>query len=160
MRETGTRGLLAAVVGSIKRSETDYAAPLVPLLNDTTLLLADRDFGGDDILTRVAATGAQRVVRLTSRRRPAGWATLPDGSVLTRTNGYRFRIIDIQIIATCADGSRVGDRYRIITTLLDHRTDPGRPYLPRALGDRIGLLRVAPHLVSRPRSSFGRPCRP
>ncbi|MGY5311603.1 IS4 family transposase [Nocardia gipuzkoensis] len=122
--ETGTRGLLGAVFGSIKRSETDYAASLVPLLNDTMLLLADRNFGGDDILTRVAASGAQLVVRLSSRRRPAVWATLPDGSVLTRINGYRFRIIDIQITATCADGSRVGDRYRIITTLLDHRTDP------------------------------------
>ncbi|WP_327119120.1 IS4 family transposase [Nocardia sp. NBC_01730] len=122
--ETGTRGLLGAVFGSIRRSETDYAATLVPLLNGTMLLLADRNFGGDDILTRVAATGAQLVVRLTSRRRPAVWATLPDGSVLTRINGHRFRIIDTQITATCADGSRVGDRYRIITTLLDHRTDP------------------------------------
>ncbi len=122
--ETGTRGLLGAVFGSIKRSETDYAASLVPLLDDTMLLLADRNFGGDDILTRVAASGAQLLVRLSSRRRPAVWATLPDGSVLTRIKGHRFRIVDIQITATCADGSRVGDRYRIITTLLDHRTDP------------------------------------
>lgn len=122
--ETGTRGLLGAVFGSVRRSETDYAAALLPLLDDTMLVLADRNFGGDDFLTRTAATGAQLVVRLTARRRPAVWATLPDGSFLTRINGHRFRIIDAQVTLTCADGSLVSDRYRIITTLLDHRTDP------------------------------------
>ncbi|WP_433206511.1 IS4 family transposase [Nocardia sp. CA-107356] len=122
--ETGTRGLLGAVFGSVRRSETDYATALLNLLDGTMLVLADRNFGGDDFLTRTAATGAQLVVRLTARRRPAVWATLPDGSFLTRINGHRFRIIDAQVTLTCADGSRVSDRYRIITTLLDHRADP------------------------------------
>jgi hypothetical protein len=122
--ETGTRGLLGAVFGSVRRSETDYAATLAHLLDESMLVLADRNFGGDDFLTRTAAAGAQLVVRLSSRRRPAVWATLPDGSILTRINGHRFRIIDAQVTATCADGSTVSDRYRIITTLLDYRTDP------------------------------------
>lgn len=108
----------------LTRCETGYVTTLHHLLNESMLVLADRNFGGDEFLTRTAATGAQPVVGPSSRRRPAVWATLPDGSILTRINGRRFRIIDAHITATCADGFSVSDRHRIITTLLDHRADP------------------------------------
>ncbi|MFB7499317.1 hypothetical protein ACFC09_32305 [Streptomyces sp. NPDC056161] len=49
---------------------------------------------------------------------------MPDGSYLTRLLGRTFRIIEADVTAECSDGSRTGDRYRLVTTLLDHRTDP------------------------------------
>ncbi|WP_405525329.1 IS4 family transposase [Streptomyces canus] len=122
--ETGTRALIGAVFGSTHRGEPHYADQLLPLLDDTMLLLADRAFTGDDFLNRAADTGAQLLVRMNARRRPAVWAVLPDGSFLTRINGRTFRFIDVDITATCVDGTRIGDTYRLLTTLLDHRTDP------------------------------------
>jgi hypothetical protein len=88
------------------------------------LLLADRGFDADDFLAQAADTGAQLLVRLNSRRTPAVLAVLPDGSYLTILGGAKLRIIDANVTATARDGRRIGDRYRLATTLLDHRTDP------------------------------------
>ncbi|MZG17508.1 hypothetical protein GTY44_29180 [Streptomyces sp. SID5914] len=121
--ETGTRALIGAVFDSTRYGEPHYADQLLPLLDDT-MLLADRAFTGDDFLSRAADTGAQLLVRMNARRRPAVWAVLPNESFLTLINGRAFRFIDVDITATCADGNRIGDAYRLLTTLLDHRTDP------------------------------------
>ncbi|MFD9637868.1 transposase domain-containing protein, partial [Streptomyces violascens] len=122
--ETGTRGLLGAVFGPTSTGEPAYARRLLPLLTPRMLLLADRVFHGSDFLTAVTGTGAQLLIRISSRRRPVTWATLPDGSFLTRINGQTFRIIEADVTVTCGDRRRIGDRYRLATTLLDHRTDP------------------------------------
>ncbi|MEU6497753.1 IS4 family transposase [Streptomyces sp. NPDC046984] len=124
LRETGTRGLLGAVFGSTSEGEPDYARRLLSRLNSSMLLLADRGFSGDEFLNEVADTGAQLLVRATLRRRPAVMAILPDGSYLTRLRGRTFRVIEADVTAVYADGTRIGDRYRLITTLLDHRSDP------------------------------------
>jgi hypothetical protein len=122
--ETGTRGLLGAVFGPTNTGEPGYARQLLPLLNGSMLLLADRNFSGDEFLNEAADTGAQVLARLTYRRRPAVISVLPDGSYLTRLRGRTFRIIEADVTANCADGSRVADRYRLATTLLDHQADP------------------------------------
>jgi transposase IS4-like protein/DDE family transposase len=122
--ETGTRGLLGAVFGPTSTGETIYARRLLPLLNPSMLLLADRAFDGSGFLTAVGDTGAQMLIRLKSTRCPVIWATLPDGSFLTRIDGRTFRIIDADVTVMCADGHRIRDRYRLATTLLDHRADP------------------------------------
>ncbi|WP_329166251.1 IS4 family transposase [Streptomyces sp. NBC_01717] len=124
--ETGTRGLIGAVFGPISQYETTYARQLLPLLNKTMLLLADRGFDADGFLTETAETGAQFVIRVTARRRPAVLAVLPDGSYLTRLGNLRIRIIDAEITMTTSSGERVHDRYRIATTLLDHHRDPAK----------------------------------
>jgi Transposase DDE domain len=49
---------------------------------------------------------------------------LPDGSYLSNLDGLPVRIIDADLRVTGGDGSRIGDRYRLITTLLDHRCFP------------------------------------
>jgi hypothetical protein len=90
--ETGTRALLGAVFGPVADGETIYAQRLLPLLDSSMLLLNDRGFGTDDFLAKIAATGAQLLVRLNNRRTPARWAHLPDGSYLTRINGVALRI--------------------------------------------------------------------
>ncbi|WP_329460941.1 IS4 family transposase [Streptomyces sp. NBC_01431] len=122
--ETGTRGLLGAVFGPSATGEMAYAARLLPLLTPRTLLLADRGFDADAFLASVSDTGAQLLIRLNPRRRPAVLATLPDGSFLTRFNGLKLRIIEAHITVTTNDGKHIGDHYWLATTLLDHRTDP------------------------------------
>jgi transposase len=122
--ETGTRALLGAVFGPVADCETSYAEMLLPLLDASMLLLDDRGFDADDFLAKIAATGAQMLVRLNSRRVPARWAVLPDGSYLTRINGVRLRVIDAQVTVTASGGLELGGEYRLATTLLDHRRYP------------------------------------
>ncbi|MFF3735608.1 transposase [Streptomyces sp. NPDC002476] len=106
------------------RPDVTEASRLLPLLDPGMLLLVDRNFSGDEFLNDVADTGAQLVARITLRRRPAVMKVLPDGSYLTRLLGRTFRITEADVTAECSDGSRIGDRCRLVTTLLDHRTDP------------------------------------
>ncbi|MBB5489261.1 hypothetical protein HNR07_005959 [Nocardiopsis metallicus] len=122
--ETGTRSLLGAVFGPTSCGERGYARRLLPLLDASMLLLADRGFDSDDFLTQVAGTRAQLLIRLNGRRTPAVMTPLPDGSYLTRINGLTLRVIEADITATCQDGQRIASRYRLATTLLDHRHDP------------------------------------
>jgi len=49
---------------------------------------------------------------------------LPDGSYLSRIDGLRVRIIEAGLDVHGADGTRLGDSYRLITTLLDWRCYP------------------------------------
>ncbi|MGW3661488.1 IS4 family transposase [Streptomyces sp. NPDC005151] len=127
LAETGTRGLLGAVFGPATgpgSGEKAYATKLLPLLGEDMLLLADRGFDGDVFLAEAARTGARLLVRAKSSRRPPALTPLPDGSFLSKIAGLRVRIIDADITVTAADGSLHTDRYRLITTLLDHHTDP------------------------------------
>lgn len=78
--ETGTRALLGAVFGPVETAETTYAERLLPLLDSTMLLLNDRGFDADEFLAKIAATGAQLLVRLQVKRTPARFAYLPDGT--------------------------------------------------------------------------------
>jgi hypothetical protein len=122
--ETGTRALLGAVFGPVSDGEVVYAERLLPLLDNGMLLLNDRGFDTDDFLAKIAATGAQLLVRFNNRRTPARWARLPDGSYLTRINGVALRIIDARVSVTTGTGSRHSGQYRLATTLLDHRHHP------------------------------------
>ncbi|HET6357955.1 IS4 family transposase [Streptomyces sp.] len=122
--ETGTRGLLGAEFGPTNEYETAYARRLLRLVDASMLVLADRGFDADDFLSDTAATGAQFVIRITARRRPAILAVLPDGSYLTRMGTLKLRVIDSTITMTTATGETLCEQYRIATTLLDHRRDP------------------------------------
>ena len=58
LAETGTRGLLGAVIGGKgERSEVPLARRLVPLLREGMLLLADRAYDAAELLKEAAATG-------------------------------------------------------------------------------------------------------
>jgi hypothetical protein len=124
LAETGTRGLLGAVFGPSAAGERAYALRLLPLLDADMLLLTDRGFDGNDLLEAVVGTGAQVLTRCKASRRPPVLAYLADGSYLTRIAGLRLRVIEAQVTVTGADGSRISGVYRLITTLLDHRSDP------------------------------------
>ena len=49
---------------------------------------------------------------------------LPDGSCLAEVAGLRVRLIEAAVTVTGADGTRWADRYRLVTTLADHRRYP------------------------------------
>jgi len=130
--ETGTRGLLGATLGSAgDRDEATQARRLLPLLRPGMLLLLDRGFDGGAFFAEVTATGAMLLARIKSTRNPPVLAHLPDGSYLSCMDGLTVRIIEAVMTLTGADGSRVRDRYRLVTTLLDHRRFPA--------ADLIGL---------------------
>jgi Insertion element 4 transposase N-terminal/Transposase DDE domain len=121
LTETGTRGLLgAAVGGAADRDEVSLARRLLPLLRPGMLVLLDRGFDAAAFLRQVAGTGAMLLVRAKSTRKPPVLKHLPDGSYLSCLDHLPVRIIDADLAITGGDGSHVQDRYRLITTLLDH----------------------------------------
>jgi hypothetical protein len=125
LAETGTRGLLGAVIGGKgDRNEAPLARKLVPLLREGMLLLADRAYDAAGLLAAVAATGAHFLVRGSASRKPAVLDILPDGSYLSQIDGLAVRIIEADLDVTGADGTRIGDNYRLITTLTDWRRYP------------------------------------
>ena len=123
--ETGTRALLGATLGSAgDRDEATQARRLLSLLGPDMLLLLDRGFDGSAFFAEVAATGASLLARIKSTRNPPVLAHLPDGSYLSYMDGLQVRIVEADLTVTGADGSRIGERYRLVTTLLDHRRFP------------------------------------
>jgi hypothetical protein len=125
LAETGTRGLLGAVIGAAADGdETALARQLLHLLGPGMLVLADRAYDTAAFLAEAAATGAQLLVRGRASRSPQVLQVLPDGSYLSRIGGLDVRIIEADVAVTGKDGSRCGDRYRLITTLADHRRFP------------------------------------
>ena len=127
--ETGSRALIGAVFGPTGTGEIEYAEKLLDRLDATMVPLNDRGFDSQTFLAKIAATGAQLLVRATANRRPAVLAHLPDGSYLTLIGGLRLRVIEAEITVTGADGSRRTATYRLLTTLLDHRLDPAATLL-------------------------------
>ena len=125
LAETGTRGLPGAALGSAAdRDEATVARRLLPLLRPGMLILLDRAFDANAFLGEVAATGAMLLARAKSTRHPPVLGHLPDGSYLSHLDGLDVRIIEATLTVTGADGSRVRDSYRLITTLTDHRRFP------------------------------------
>ena len=126
LAETGTRGLLGATVGSVsERDEVRLARRLLPLLGPGMLILLDRAFDAAAFLAEINATGAMLLARAKSTRKPLVLACLPDGSYLSRLDsGLAVRIIEAGVVMTGADGTRIADSYRLITTLTDYRRYP------------------------------------
>ena len=149
LAETGTRGLIGAAIGAAgDRDEAGLARRLLHLLTPGMLVLLDRAFDANAFLAQVAGTGAVLLARAKSTRHPDVLAHLPDGSYLSCLDGLAVRIIEADLMISGSDGSRVGDRYRLITTLMDHRRYPAaalvRLYHERwvrheALCDRVGV---------------------
>src|SRR5262245_24556770 len=122
---TGTRGLPGAVIGGTgERAEVPLARRLVPLPGEGMRLPADRAYDPAGLLAAIAATRAHFLVRGSASRKPEVGEILPDGSCLSRVDGLRVRIIEADLDVHGADGTRIGDGYRLITTLTDRRRYP------------------------------------
>ncbi len=125
LAETGTRGLLGAVIGAARDGDEPAAARgLLHLLGAGMLVLADRAYDQDAFLARLAATGAAFLVRGKASRSPVVAARLPDGSYLSRAGQLDVRIIEADVTVAAAAGPRLRQGYRLITTLTDHRRFP------------------------------------
>jgi DDE family transposase/transposase IS4-like protein len=149
----GTRCLLAAAAGPSATGERKLAAGLTGLLRPGMLLLADRGFYSWGLWNAAAASGAQLLWRVQGgglHLPPV--LELPDGSFLSRIedrrakdNRYRkngkrrragrapdtsplpavtVRVIEFTLTVAAGDGTTRAERYRMITTLLDHRAAP------------------------------------
>lgn len=119
----GTRTLIDAVFGPTTAGETTYAPRLLRSLRPGMLLLADRNFGAARLLADIAATGADLLVRLKNDRVLPVLTRHGDGSYLAALGPLRVRVIEAEITITTTAGRRTG-RYRLATTLLDHRAHP------------------------------------
>jgi Insertion element 4 transposase N-terminal/Transposase DDE domain len=131
LAETGTRGLLGAAVGSVsERDEARLARRLLHLLGPGMLILLDRAFDDAAFFAEITATGAALLARATSARKPPVLGHFADGSYLSRLDSkdgrhsLAVRIIEAGVVMTGADGSRIADSYRLITTLTDHHRYP------------------------------------
>ena len=125
LAETGTRALLGAVTGcAADGDEPALARSLLHLLGNGMLALADRAFDTNAFLAAAAGTGAHLLIRARATRSPTVLQVLPDGSWLAEIAGLPVRVIEAAVTVTGADGTRWGDRYRLITTLTDHRRYP------------------------------------
>jgi Transposase DDE domain len=119
----GTRTLIDAVSGPATTGETTYAPQLLRSLRTGMILLADRNFGAQNLLAGVAATGAHVLARLKNGRKTPVLARYRDGSYLSVLGTLRVRVIDCEITIATPAGRQTG-RYRLATTLCDHHRYP------------------------------------
>lgn len=119
----GTRSVIDAVFNPVSVGELDQARALARSLRPGMLLLADRNYAGADLLTTLAATGADLLIRCKNGRRLPILRRHHDGSWLSRIGALTIRVIEAQISITTAAGTRTGD-YRLLTTLLDPHHHP------------------------------------
>jgi hypothetical protein len=122
----GTRTVIDIAFGSWRVGETSMAPRLFGCLRPGMLVLADRNFAAADVITRIASTGADLLIRAKNSRVLPSITHLPDGSWLSRLGGIEVRVIDAEITATLAGRKQHTGRYRLITTLTDHRRYPAR----------------------------------
>ena len=117
----GTRSVIDAVFDPITTGELDQARILARSLRAGMLLLADRNYAAADLVTTLAATKADLLIRCKNGRRLPAIRRYHDGSWLSTIGTQRVRVIDAQITIRTADGTYTSS-YRLITTLHDpHR---------------------------------------
>jgi hypothetical protein len=134
--------------------EPDLARATLGSLRAGMLLLADRGFYSYRLWTAAAATGAHLLWRVKAGQHLPVTRELPDGSCLTHVNdpravaarhdkngkrrrrgsslppdhgplpGLTARLIAFTLTVTADDGTTLTTRYRLLTTLTDHRAYP------------------------------------
>jgi hypothetical protein len=120
----GTRTVIDIAFGSWRIGETSMAPRLSGCLRPGMLLLADRNFAAADLITRIASTGADLLIRAKNNRVLPAITRLPDGSWLSRLGGTDVRVIDAEVTATLGGRKQHTGRYRLLTTLTDHHRYP------------------------------------
>jgi transposase IS4-like protein/DDE family transposase len=151
----GTRALIDAVWSTVSTGEPLLLDKLVYRGNfrPGMLVLADRYFSGHPQVARIAATGADLIMRVQHRRRLPVLRELPDGSYLSvlpysdqpskaerdRARGQRLarrglrarqalgmpiRVVEYAVTVVPEIGQARTESYRLITTLLDPATAP------------------------------------
>jgi hypothetical protein len=130
LAECGTHAMFDAVIGPCTTSEAALSVELLGRLAPGMLCLADRGFYSFKAWENACGTGADLLWRVKDNLRLETVKDLPDGSFLAdvfdsvadrrREHPIRVRVISY----TIEDGRDPAGPYRLITTLLDHRTAP------------------------------------
>ena len=87
------------------------------------IVLGDRNFAAQQLITAIADTGADLLIRTKSGRRLPVCRRLPDGSYLSRIGSVVVRVIRAEITITTSAGRR-NEVYQLVTTVLDTRHPP------------------------------------
>jgi hypothetical protein len=129
LAECGTHAVFAAALGPYASAEKTLAAGVLADLQPGMLMLADRGFVSYELWQAAAGTGAQLLWRASATFTLPALELLPDGSYLSRLlpgKGTRPRKagagpVTVRVIEYTIDDGRApaGERYRLITTLLD-----------------------------------------
>jgi hypothetical protein len=120
----GTRTIIDAAFGSALTGETSYAPPLLARsLRAGMIVLADRGFAAQTIITAITSTGADLLIRCKANRKLPTLHRHTDGSYLSMWNQTPVRVIEAEITIATSNGTRTGT-YRLITTLLDPHDYP------------------------------------
>jgi len=120
----GTRTVIDAVFAPIHVAETTLAPSLLGAVRPGMLLLADRNFAIRDLITAIAQSGAQALIRCKDNRVLPCVRRLPDGSWHSVLGPITVRVIEAEITVTGPGGRRRVGRYRLLTTLTDHHRFP------------------------------------
>lgn len=114
----GTRTIIDATFGTTSRGESGYAADLVPAMKRAMIVLADRNFAAADLIEKIAARGADLLIRTKNGRQLPVCRRLSDGSWISRIGSVEVRVIRAEIIIAASEGRR-SEIYQLITTVLD-----------------------------------------
>jgi Insertion element 4 transposase N-terminal/Transposase DDE domain len=114
----GTRTILDATFGTTSRGETSYAADLTAAMTANVIVLADRNFAAADLIEKIAARGADLLIRAKNGRRLPVCRRCNDGSWISRIGSVEVRVIRAEIVIATSDGRR-SETYQLITTVLD-----------------------------------------
>lgn len=114
----GTRSVIDATFGSTSVGETTYATGLVPAMHPGMIVLGDRNFAAQKLITAIADTGAHLLIRAKNGRRLPVCRRLPDGSYVSRIGLVEIRVILATITIVTSTGRRTED-YTLLSTILD-----------------------------------------
>jgi hypothetical protein len=145
--ECGSHAIIDAVFDGVARaSELALARQLLASLTPGMLLLADRNFLSYPLWSAAMATGADLLWRAKSSSHLVPTKHLPDGSYLAvlptpketirlgsrrcrghndiPREGHQIRVVEFTITIRTSSGDARTERYRLVTTLLDHTEAP------------------------------------
>ena len=114
----GTRTVMDATFGSTSTGESTYAPGLLGALHRGMIVLADRNFAAQGLITAIAGTGADLLIRTKSGRCLPVCRRLPDGSYVSRIGAVEVRVIRAEITIATSVGQR-SEVYQLVTTVLD-----------------------------------------
>jgi hypothetical protein len=122
--ECGTLAVIDAAHDSIGIGERELAERMLPGMGEGMLVLADRGFPSLDLCRKIAQTGADFAIRVTSNYRLAPTRRLPDGTYLSellgegkgRSQPMTVRVIEFSIKDPQAGISEV---FALVTSLTD-----------------------------------------
>jgi Insertion element 4 transposase N-terminal/Transposase DDE domain len=114
----GTRTIIDATFGSTHTGEISYAPDLLGALRRGMIVLADRNFAAQALLTAIVGTGADLLIRTKSGRRLPVCRRLPDGSYVSRIGPAEVRVIRAELTIVTSAGQR-SEVYQLVTTVMD-----------------------------------------